>query len=156
MIGPRVRTARASDAGELARLLSPLGYPLTHRDVSAVWEAWKREGNQALVAEDGERPGLIGVVTLHTMVVLHRPRPVGRITSLVVDARVRGTGLGRALVAAAEDALREAGCGLIEVTSHLRRLDAHRFYEHLGFERTSLRYARDVPLGPTDGPPDPA
>lgn len=48
---------------------------------------------------------LLGAITLHRMVVLHRAKPVGRITSLVVDPAARGRGLGRALVLAAEAAL---------------------------------------------------
>jgi ribosomal protein S18 acetylase RimI-like enzyme len=74
--------------------------------------------------------------------VLHRPKPVGRITSLVVDPSARGQGLGRALVQAGEAALVQAGCGLLEVTSHARRTDAHDFYRHLAYERTSLRFAK--------------
>jgi hypothetical protein len=30
------------------------------------------------------------------------------------------------------------------VTSNLRRTDAHRFWERLGYERTSARFARNV------------
>jgi GNAT superfamily N-acetyltransferase len=74
--------------------------------------------------------------------VLHRPKPVGRITALVVDAPVRGQGIGRALVAAAEEALARAGCGLLEITSHERLVDAHAFYERLGYQRTSVRLAK--------------
>ncbi|HSM36512.1 MAG TPA: GNAT family N-acetyltransferase, partial [Longimicrobiales bacterium] len=87
---------------------------------------------------------LVGAITLHSMRVLHRPKPVGRITSLIVDERARGSGLGRALMDAAERALSERGCGLVEVTSHVRRTEAHTFYRHLGYERTSHRFARDV------------
>jgi ribosomal protein S18 acetylase RimI-like enzyme len=139
---PAIRLATKDDAAELGRLLSPLGYPITEDDVTAVWEAWEREGNFALVVP-GER-SLLGAITLHRMVVLHRPRPVGRITSLAVDPSARGRGLGRALVRAAEEALAEAGCGLVEVTSHRRRTDAHTFYAYLSYERTSFRFAKDL------------
>lgn len=137
-----IRRALARDAPELARLLTPLGYPRSEADLRAVWDAWEADGNLALVAEGSV--GLIGVITLHSMVVLHRPRPVGRITSLFVDAAARGAGLGRALMEAAESALRARGCGMVEVTSHRRRTDAHTFYEHFGFERTSYRFAREL------------
>lgn len=140
---PSLRLATADDAAELARLLSPLGYPLTAETVAARWEAWAAEGNFALVVE-GER-SLLGAITLHRMIVLHRPRPVGRITSLAVDPDARGRGLGSALVHAAEEALARAGCGLIEVTSHARRTHAHDFYRRLAYEQTSFRFAKSLP-----------
>lgn len=139
---PVIREATAADAAELARVLSGLGYPMSAGDVAARWKSWEREGNAALVIEaDG---GLLGVITLHRMTVFHRGRPVGRITSLAVDERARGRGYGRALVDAAEDRFRRAGCGTVEVTSHARRVEAHSFYLHLGYERTSYRFARPL------------
>ncbi len=139
---PPIRLAAKEDAAELGRLLSPLGYPLTAEDVAAVWDAWEGEGNFALVIQGED--SLLGVITLHRMVVLHRPKPVGRITSLAVDPSARGRGLGRALMRAAEEALAKAGCGLVEVTSHRRREDAHSFYTYLSYERTSFRFAKDL------------
>ncbi len=140
----RIRLATIGDALELSRLISPLGYPVGAEAIVRSWRAWEMEGNSALVVEG---PGsLLGVVTLHRMTVLHRPKPVGRITSLVVDPGARRRGLGRALTLAAEDAFCRAGCGLVEVTSHMRRTEAHSFYEHLGYERTSFRFAKAVGL----------
>ena len=108
--------------------------------MAAVWPTWTAEGNRALVVEGEDL--LLGAITLHQMVVLHRPQPVGRITSLVVDPSARGRGLGRGLVRAAEDAMVQAGCGVLEVTSHARFSDAYEFYRHLGFEQTSVRFGK--------------
>jgi GNAT superfamily N-acetyltransferase len=73
---------------------------------------------------------------------------VGRITALFVDDASRGQGIGRALVEAAEAHLAGTGCGLLEVTSNLRLVDAHAFYARLGYERTSVRFAKPlVPAG---------
>ena len=136
-----VRPATVHDADELARLLTLLGHPATGADVRGRWDAWSAEGNAALVAER-EAGGLAGAVTLHRMRVLHRPRPVGRVTALIVDESVRGRGIGRALMAAAERTLAEAGCGLVEITSNSRLTAAHEFYQRLGYERTGVRLAK--------------
>jgi PhnO protein len=61
---------------------------------------------------------------------------------LVVAEGLRGGGIGTALVEAAAERLKAAGCGLLEVTSNIKRSRAHGFYERLGFERTSYRFAR--------------
>ena len=140
----RVRTALVQDAPELARLLSQLDFPADTEAILARWQGWSAAGNSALVAEGKDRR-LAGVAVLHVMHVLHRPRPVGRISALVVDESERGQGLGRTLVAAAESFLVEAGCGLMEITSNLRLTEAHAFYEHIGFPRTSVRFAKSLP-----------
>ena len=136
-----IRRARVSDALELARLFTTLGHATVATEVAARWPQWAAAGNLALVAVKSD--GVLGgVVTLHQMLVLHRPRPVGRITALVVDASARGQGLGRALVGAAEAVLSDSGCGLIEITSSVRLNEAHTFYGHLGYEETSVRFAK--------------
>ena len=119
-----IRPAVATDASELARLVTALGHPTTVSELVDRWGPWTTAGNTALVAvmPDG---ALAGVATLHQTVVLHRPEPVGRITALVVDASVRGQGIGRSLVAAAESLLANAGCGLLEITSNVRLTEAH-------------------------------
>ena len=99
-------------------------------------------GETPLVADDGGT--VLGCLTWHVIPVLHRPTPVGRITMLIVTANSRGRGVGKVLVEAAETRLLERGCSLIEVTSNLRLIDAHRFYERLGYEQTSLRFAKQA------------
>ena len=48
----------------------------------------------------------------------------------------RGKGLGSEMVKWAIERSREAGCGMVQLTSNKSRLDAHRFYNKLGFEQT--------------------
>ena len=100
------------------------------------------EGRAVLVAElDGV---LVGCLSTSVMRVLHRPAPVGRISMMVVDEALRSRGLGAVLVRAAEKVLAAQGCYMVEVTSHVRRTEAHRFYERLGYQQTSVRLAKEL------------
>lgn len=148
MITFPLREAARVDADELARLLTELGHATHARDVDAMWPEWYAAGNRAIVAV-APNHALAGLVTTHQMQALHRRTRVGRISSLVVDARYRRHGIGRLLVDAAERALAEQGCGMVEVTSNLARIDAHAFYEALGYARSSYRFVKQqgVPRG---------
>lgn len=140
-----IREATEQDAPELARLLTALGHPTGAEGVLARWHSWKAEGNSALVAARADGT-LSGLATVHKTWVLHRPKPLARITSLIVDEAERGQGIGRALVAASEKWLADAGCGILEITSNHQRQDAHEFYRHLGYEQTSARFMKKLEL----------
>jgi N-acetylglutamate synthase-like GNAT family acetyltransferase len=137
-----IRRAEQRDAEALARLIGQLGYEASPGEVADRLATLEAEGRAVLVAE---RDGVvIGCLTTSVMRVLHRPAPVGRISMMVVEEDVRGQGIGAALVRAAEEVLAAQGCYMVEVTSNLKRTRAHRFYEKLGYERTSVRLAKEL------------
>ena len=139
---PVVRRATTGDADAIARMIGELGYAVTADEVSARLGAVGDAGQEVLVAEvDGE---VVGCLSTSTMIVLHRPAPVGRISMMVVDDRHRSKGIGARMVGVAEQLLVDKGCQLVEVTSNLRRVDAHRVWERNGYERTSARFAKQV------------
>ena len=126
----------------LARLIGELGYAIEAAEAVERLAAMAAEGRAVLVAElDG---AVVGCLSTSAMRVLHRPAPVGRISMMVVDETWRSRGIGAALVRAAERALAAQGCYMVEVTSHVRRTEAHRFYERLGYDKSSVRLAREL------------
>jgi len=136
-----VRKAGTGDSKALARLIVELGYTISESEVRERLAAMGADQG-VLVAED---QGLvIGCLSISMMRVLHRPKPVGRVSMMVVTEERRSAGVGRMLVEAAEAELARRGCGLVEVTSNERRGRAHRFYEELRYERTSFRFAKNV------------
>ena len=139
-----LRPATTDDAAAVAALLTQLGYPTLVDAARARLADLLRRGppDRVVVAEmDGK---VVAVMTLHLTPELHRARPIGRVTALVVDESVRGSGVGAEMMEEAERILREDGAGLLELTSNMRRVDAHRFYERLGYQKTSFRFAKEL------------
>jgi len=137
----QLRPVRRQDAARLAVLLDQLGYPTDPAAAAERLDYWLGDPASFLLgAADGDE--LVGVAALHVCPILEVTGRFGRLVALVVDDRHRGQGVGRALVDAAEQRARDAGCLFMEVTSSRRRDRAHRFYRDLGYEDTCDRKAR--------------
>ena len=139
---PEVRSAKPADVPALVELIASLGAKVDDKGVRKRLAALARSSAPPLVATLGK--AVVGVAGLHVMPTLHRERPVGRINVLVITKDHRGQGLGRRLVDAAEAKLRALGCELIEITSNDSLTKAHDFYRHLGYQRTSTRFAKEL------------
>jgi GNAT superfamily N-acetyltransferase len=139
---PQIREAKPADAPRLVALISELGHEIDVASVRKNLTRLKKLGELPLVAALDE--AVVGLVGRHLMVTIHRPQSVGRIPILVVTAEARGREIGRMLVEAVEQWCRGEGCALIEVTSNDRRADAHAFYRHMGYERSSIRFFKKL------------
>ncbi len=97
----------------------------------------RQDGNQILVAVEADPVGgdrVVGCLQLTFIPGLTRLGMTrAQIEAVRVDARHRGQGIGEALFRAAIGLAREAGCGLVQLTTNKSRHDAHRFYQRLGF-----------------------
>ncbi|WET78014.1 GNAT family N-acetyltransferase [Amycolatopsis sp. QT-25] len=88
-----------------------------------------------IVADDGGEA--VGTLQLSIIPGLARKGALrGQIEAVRVRASHRGSGLGAELMRWAIDESRRRGCALVQLTSDVKREDAHRFYERLGFEAT--------------------
>lgn len=67
-----------------------------------------------------------------------------QIEGVRVASDLRGRGIGAQLVADAETRARDAGCGLIQLTTNRSRGDARRFYDRLGFTPSHIGYKKAV------------
>ena len=77
-----IRDAQSGDAASLAALIAQLGFEVDQAGVEARTEALAEAGEPVIVAErDG---AVVGLLDWHVMPTVHRPRPVGRIETMVV------------------------------------------------------------------------
>jgi len=94
------------------------------------------DANQRLlVAElDGERVGTIQLTFVPG--INRRGMWRGLIEGVHISAAHRGKGLGGEMIGWAMEQCRARGCGMAQLTSNKKRLDAHRFYERLGWKKS--------------------
>ena len=133
-----LRAAQPEDAPRISALLEQLGWAVTTDQV--VTELSSSPTTEVVVAQtDGELVGLIAVTTRRQF---QRAGSLITIDTLVVDEMHRSRGIGEQLVGVAFEAAARCDAQAVEAVSHLRRVDARRFYERLGFEVTSNYFVR--------------
>ncbi|MFL5615473.1 MAG: GNAT family N-acetyltransferase [Gemmatimonadaceae bacterium] len=138
-----VRDATLADVGTVAPLLGELGYPVDGETLAGrMRRMLTRDDQRILIA--GNETGALGLLALHVFPALAYDGNVALIMALVVTAQARGLGVGRALIDRADAVARSLDATRLLVTTHVRRTDAHAFYERLGFEFTGRRYVRPL------------
>lgn len=136
--GMKIRTARKEDIPSLTNLAIELGHLTTLEEVDARFPAATRAPDCAVfVAElaDGE---IAGFVELATERLLDAPPRID-VAGLVVANAHRGSGVGRMLMARAEEWTLERGIQLIHLRTNVKRAPAHAFYERLGYIHTKTQ-----------------
>jgi GNAT superfamily N-acetyltransferase len=135
------RPASPDDVPRIATLLGQLGYPSTTDAVAHRLTFSLGDPLSELIVAEVEHT-VAGVAAVHAIPRLEDSMHLGRLTVLVVDDGFRRRGVGRALVAAAEERAVALGCRDMEVTSSRVRTSAHGFYTSLGYDDTCSRKAR--------------
>jgi predicted N-acetyltransferase YhbS len=134
-----LRSPTEADAKHVASLLAELGYPSKETDVrDRLRRSLHRQSSCFLLAQFASE--VIGLVSAELVPYFPTGSTICRVTALVVSTHHRGRRVGEKLVAGAVDFARQHHCSGIEITSAEHRLDAHRFYQRLGFSRTSSRF----------------
>lgn len=138
-----IREAVNADLPAIAALLADdgLGRGREAPGDPAYGEAFERmraqPGNVYLVAErDGQVIGCLQFTLIHGLSRKGMSR--AQIEGVRVAAEARGAGVGETLFRAAIDRAREAGAGLVQLTTDRERPDARRFYERLGFSASHI------------------
>ena len=140
-----IRRAEIADAVALADLMTQLGYPTRASEMEMRMETICADRNYAtfVAVSEGKVCGMIGTFTCYTY---EHNGPSGRILTLVVSEKVRGCGIGRTLIATAENDLAQRNIRRIAVNARLERAQAHEFYEKLGYAKNGFRLVKELPM----------
>lgn len=88
---------------------------------------------------------IIGTFALAIMDNLaHMGTPSGLIEDVVVNENWQGKGIGKQMMKFAIEHCRSYGCYKVALSSNLKRENAHRFYESLGFKKHGFSFLLDL------------
>ncbi|MCS3433842.1 aminoalkylphosphonate N-acetyltransferase [Klebsiella sp. BIGb0407] len=87
---------------------------------------------------------VVGFISLQLQFHLHHARWIAEIQELVVMPQARSLGVGKALLAWAEQQARHHHAELLELSTSTKRVDAHRFYIREGYQATHLRFTKPL------------
>lgn len=94
----------------------------------------------------GEREG--NVIAFYQLTILdglsHRAMRRGNIEDVRVADRLRGQGIGHAMMDDAAARARALGCGMLQLVAHETRQVSHRFYLSAGFTASHVGFKRSL------------
>jgi GNAT superfamily N-acetyltransferase len=147
------RPARREDVAAIVRLLADDGLGAGREQVSdppapgyltAFDQIAANPRALLAVAEtaDGE---VVGTLQLTFIAGLsNQGAELALVSAVRVSSSLRGRGLGETMMQWAMDEARRRGCRHMELFTHRSRVDAQRFYERLGFERSHAGMRRSL------------
>lgn len=129
-----MREAMPEDARYLVELLAQMGYTWSVPAMCARIESFKKNRDHIMVIE--EKNQVVAVIAFGYFEQLRVPGSCCHVDTLVVDKAYRGQGLGKQLIAFAEEHARAAGAEAVELISanHRKKDGTHDFYHALDYK----------------------
>ena len=107
---------------------------------AAAFDRIDADPNQLLAVADCDGK-VVGTLQLTFTQGLSRGGAIrGQIEAVRIAGHLRGQGIGQRMIEWAVATCRTRGCAMVQLTTDKTRVDAHRFYDRLGFEQSHLGY----------------
>lgn len=149
----RMRRARREDVAAIVALLADDDLGGRREQVGdppaapylAAFERLDAEARSLLAVAEDEAGVVVGTLQLTFIPGLsNQGGELALLSAVRVAGSQRGRGLGAQMIGWALDEARRRGCGIIELLTHVSRVDAQRFYERLGFVRSHVGMRRPL------------
>lgn len=139
-----LRQATAADVPQVMGLYAQPafdnGQVLNQADAQAVFARFAAYPNYRLfvACQGGQVVGSYALLVMDNLG--HRGTPSAVVEDVVVAANQQGQGIGRLMMAHAVAEAKAAGCYKLALSSNLKRTQAHKFYEALGFTQHGVSF----------------
>ena len=137
-----IRKLRKEDYKAVAAIWRDvLDIPVTDDELNRTYD--KMNGDERYATFVAEADGtVVGLVTMVTALAIGHPNGYTKVNGLGVLKEYRNKGIGKLLMKQAEKEAVANGTGYIGLASGFSRKNAHRFYEQMGYQRTSYWFRK--------------
>ena len=138
----RIRKLQRTDYQAVAKIWRDiLDIPVTDAEVCETYE--KMHGDDRYSTFVAKADGRVaGLVTMVTALAIGHPDGYSKVNGLGVLQEYRRNGIGKMLLKRAEQEAVANGTRYIGLASGFSREDAHRFYEMMGYQKTSYWFRK--------------
>jgi PhnO protein len=137
----QIRRAEKSDVLSVKALIDELEKWDSEMTIFAlIYEAYLNDLNTFMYLIVHPIDGVVACISCKGQQLLHHLGWVYEIQELIVKDAHRGKGYGRLLVDKIREQVELRGAKSLEVTSNKRRLEAHAFYEAVGFRNSHEKF----------------
>ncbi|MBU1050150.1 GNAT family N-acetyltransferase [Candidatus Bipolaricaulota bacterium] len=137
-----IRNASLADADSIAKLSVQLGYPSSAQQT--IKRLSKILGSREHLVLVACLPDHIVIGWMHVFIALRvESNPFAEIGGFGVAEELRGRGVGRSLLEAADKWVKDHGIAKMRVCTRSTRSDAQGFYQRLGFIQTKEQHVYD-------------
>ncbi len=141
-----LRPVTEADLPQLSEILAELDgdEPMpVERVAAALREMGRYPDYTCYLAEADEQT--VGTLSMIVFPVLsNRLKSEAIVEAVVIRPQYRSRGFGRAMMRAAMELAAQKGAYKLALSSNLRRLDAHRFYDGMGFTRHGFSFSTET------------
>ncbi len=138
-----IRQASTSDLPSILQLYADVldkGQVLSLSEAEVLFQKMSSYPNYKVYVAEQEHQ-VVGTFALLIMDNLaHRGTPSGIVEDVAVQENLQGKGIGRQMMKYAMQVCSEAGCYKLVLSSNQKRVEAHAFYESLGFDKHGFSF----------------
>ncbi|MDI9871491.1 GNAT family N-acetyltransferase [Flectobacillus roseus] len=138
-----IRQATISDLPSILQLYAEVldkGQVLSLSEAEVLFQKMSSYPNYKVYVAEQEHQ-VVGTFALLIMDNLaHRGTPSGIVEDVAVQENLQGKGIGRQMMKYAMQVCSEAGCYKLVLSSNQKRVEAHAFYESLGFDKHGFSF----------------
>lgn len=127
-----IRKATLADSDRICDLLAQMDYPGTAVFLSEKIALLLKHPDEALLVYE-ENKQVLAFISIHFIPQLALKGDFARISYFAVDHDTRSKGIGKQLEEYSVALAKQRNCDRIELHSHSRRTEAHKFYYRQGY-----------------------